>query len=337
MSEPSPTTHHRLKLSVAAGVTLLVVAFGAVVGLYVSRREPLSALLPSFSQIKTPHYLFSVNGPKRPLGIAVNSSGDRLYVTQSDGDRTVLAFDRLGNQVAVLKPPAKTGDMHVPVYVAVNPVTQDVYVSDRMAASIYIYSSSGTYRQTFAPQGNLGVDWSPMGLAFDSHGNLYVTNVAGTAPDQSGPHQRVFEFAPDGKLTRTLGEGSKLNFPNGIAVDSSGNVYVSDSNNSRLLVFTPNGSIAGSISGGQGDSNLALPRGVALDNSGRLYVVDITANMVKMYHSLNGSLVLAYTGSFGSQGSDDGAFEFPNGIAVDTHARIYVADRDNNRVQVWSY
>jgi sugar lactone lactonase YvrE len=44
-----------------------------------------------------------------------------------------------------------------------------------------------------------------------------------------------------------------------------------------------------------------------------------------------------YLGSFGQEGLRDGNFEFPNGIAVDNRGRVYVTDRENNRVQVWSY
>jgi sugar lactone lactonase YvrE len=42
-------------------------------------------------------------------------------------------------------------------------------------------------------------------------------------------------------------------------------------------------------------------------------------------------------GSFGNQGREDGTFLFPNGLATDTRGRIYVADRENNRIQVWGY
>jgi DNA-binding beta-propeller fold protein YncE len=44
-----------------------------------------------------------------------------------------------------------------------------------------------------------------------------------------------------------------------------------------------------------------------------------------------------YLADFGVEGVDDGEFEYPNGVAVDDRARVYVTDRENNRVQVWGY
>jgi len=47
--------------------------------------------------------------------------------------------------------------------------------------------------------------------------------------------------------------------------------------------------------------------------------------------------VPTYIGSFGNEGQTDGTFEYPNGVATDTRAHIYVTDRENNRLQVWGY
>jgi sugar lactone lactonase YvrE len=44
-----------------------------------------------------------------------------------------------------------------------------------------------------------------------------------------------------------------------------------------------------------------------------------------------------FVGAFGEQGIEDGRFMYPNGLAVDARARIYVADRENNRIQIWGF
>jgi sugar lactone lactonase YvrE len=81
-----------------------------------------------------------------------------------------------------------------------------------------------------------------------------------------------------------------------------------------------------------------MPRGAAVDDSGRLYVVDTSDHNVKVYNVGNSnSQTPAFIGLFGTEGQLDGTFEFPNGIATDTRAHIYVTDRENNRVQVWGY
>jgi tripartite motif-containing protein 71 len=216
------------------------------------------------------------------------------------------------------------------VYVAIDPTTGDVYVSDRPTASIYVYASDGTYRRTFDPGATLK-GWEPIGLAFDKNGNVYVTDVSGTT-------QRVHEFAHDGTFLRSIGENAKLSFPNGVAVDTTGNIYVTDSNNGRLVVFDPNGNQMAVVRRGPAEGDFGMPRGLTIDDSGRLYAVDTTGQSVKVFRTLRqGDVGPAYIGQFGSAGSTDGTFAYPNGVAVDGRARVYVADWDNNRVQVWSY
>src|SRR5665811_1215406 len=92
------------------------------------------------------------------------------------------------------------------------------------------------------------------------------------------------------------------------------------------------------IGRGVGDGDLGLPRGVAVDDSGRLFVVDTSDQMVRVYNVGSAKTPNpTYIGSFGDEGQIDGTFEYPNGVATDTRAHIYVTDRENNRVQVWGY
>ena len=136
---------------------------------------------------------------------------------------------------------------------------------------------------------------------------------------------------------RSLGKPGQLNFPNGIVVDSHGNIEVSDSNNGRLVVFNVAGKMLATISRGVGEGDLGLPRGVAVDESGRLFVADTSDHQVRVYTVGETGKTPAYFGSFGSEGQTDGTFEYPNGVATDARAHIYVTDRENNRVQVWGY
>ena len=72
-------------------------------------------------------------------------------------------------------------------------------------------------------------------MTFDAVGNLYVTDVGPEPPAGAGlrPSRQA--------LIRTIGTTAGLNFPNGVAVDAAGNVYVTDSNNGRLVVFDADG------------------------------------------------------------------------------------------------
>ena len=80
-----------------------------------------------------------------------------------------------------------------------------------------------------------------------------------------------------------MGTPGQLSFPNGIVVDSHGNIEVADSNNGRLVVFNVAGKMLATISPGVGEGDLGLPRGAAVDDSGRLFVVDTSDHMVRVY------------------------------------------------------
>jgi DNA-binding beta-propeller fold protein YncE len=331
-SQAPPTKMRRKRKAQIGSLLIALVILGLLFAWYLMNRQPLSEL-PGLGSTKLPHYELSIYGTANPIAVAVTPTGDRIYVTESNGPRLVHVYDKTGKQVGTLNPPKSTGPSHLPDYVAINPVSQDVYVSDRATNMIYIYNATGTYLRTFTPKGKPVGAWQPLGLAFGPDGSLYATDVQGT-----GKAHRVVSFSPDGTFVRTLSTTGTLSFPNGIAVDGHGNVDVADSNNGRLLVFTPAGKTLGMVGHGVGAGDLGLPRGVAMDGSGRLFVVDSSDHMVRVYDATSVTVATpTFIGSFGNEGQKDGTFEYPNGVATDTRAHIYVTDQGNNRVQVWGY
>ena len=330
--QAAPTKMGKKRKGAIGALVIALVILALLFAWYLMNRKPLSEL-PGLSVTKLPHYQSSIYGVTKPLGVAASASGDRIYVTESDGERVVKIFDRSGKAVGTLKPPKSIGQSHLPMYVAINPTTQDVYVSDRFTALIYIYDARGTYLRTFAPKGDLGGKWNPLGLAFGPDGSLYATDIRGL----TAKTHRVVVFGPDGTLVRSIGAPGQLNFPNGIVVDAQGNIEVSDSNNGRVGIFGQYGKMLATISQGIGEGDLGLPRGAAVDDSGRLFVVDTADHMVRVYTIDKSKPTPTYVGSFGGEGQLDGTFEYPNGVATDTRAHIYITDRENNRVQVWGY
>src|SRR5512141_337612 len=329
IAEEEPERRRRRKFLL---LFLLFAAFLALLGLaiwYLLFRQPIPVpVIPG--ETIMPGYVTSIYGASRPMSVAVTADGSRIYVGETAGDQTARIFDSGGNQIGLLLPPTSTGPSHVPTYVALSPLTGDVYVSDRPSASIYVYDAKGTYLRAFTPPAD-AKSWQPLGMSFDAAGNLYVTDVGEL------PH-RVREFDPSGKQIRVLGEKEGMNFPNGVAVDANGLVYVTDSSNGRLLVFDKTGAVVAKVGRGSGEGNLGLPRGVVLDGQGRVYVADASGQTVFVSaHYQEGSSRLDFLGTFAPQGIADGAFAYPNGIEVDGRGRLYVADSANDRVQLWSY
>jgi DNA-binding beta-propeller fold protein YncE len=274
-------------------------------------------------------YRGELSGVARPLGIAMGEDG-RIYVTESAGERMVRVFDRSGKQVDAFAPPDSEILSRVPLYVAVSP-KGDVYVSDRRARAIHIFSPDGDYRGVFTPKSVPAEEWQPMGLAFDEDGNLYVTDV-------TDKKHRVLVFDPSGELRLEFGtqggEQGQFWFPNGITVDDRGRIYVADGDNGRLQVFDKAGKLLYVIPRGYASGDLSMPRGVALDGDGHLLVADTSAHTVKVY-DVSGDRP-DFLRDIGESGSGDGQFRFPNGVAL-ADGQIYVTDRENGRVQIWSY
>ena len=324
--EQRPSRRKRILFAILFTLTAIFLLFGAW---YLIFRKPITELIPPVAVEPVPTYSFSIYGVSKPMGVAVSPSGDRIYVAETEGQRQVHIFDSKGAEVGTIVPKGSLAASRTPVYIALDPANGDVYVSDRIAGTVFVYDRDGLYRREFEPDPAIK-DWQPMGLAFDGKSNLYVS-------DLGEKNHRIEVFSSEGALLRTVVPDGGLLFPNGLAVDAAGTLYTSDSNHGRVVISGPEDQTIASIPRGSGPGELGMPRGVALDDSHRLYVVDSSEHAVDMYRMDEKTGRPAYIASFGQAGRADGAFGFPQGVATDTRGRIYVADWANNRVQVWSY
>jgi len=141
---------------------------------------------------------------------------------------------------------------------------------------------------------------------------------------------------PENGRTHTNKRGSEgsgnLQFysPRGIAVDSSGYVYIADTSNSRVQKTTSNGAYVIQWDGSPdtGNSKFRYPKGVAVDSSGNVYVTDTGNDRIQKFTSSG-----VYVMQWGSSGARNSQFNGPNGIAVDGSGNVYIVDTNNNRIQ----
>lgn len=269
-------------------------------------------------------------GFSSPLSVAVSRDGATGYVVEGSGDRLVKQISLVdGSVVRTMLPPRTSPGTRNPVAVAVG-ADGNVYVVDRTRAAVDIYDPAGNWLGLLSPPADVR-DWEPLGVDEGNDGLLYVTNTGAGGPV-------VVAFTSDGTATTALptvsADGLPVSFPAGTTVDGNGRLIVSDSNNSRLIVLEP-GQVDGLATGASAATHqLGLPRGLVYDASGRLLVADATDHTVAGWDMLSSPPRFLYT--FGTEGIEDGAFLFPNDVALTLDGEILVADRDNNRVQLWN-
>src|SRR5258706_2232370 len=141
------------------------------------------------------------------------------------------------------------------------------------------------------------------------------------------------------------GAAARFNFPKGVALDSAGNIYVSDRENHTIRKITPAGAVStfagtpdifGSADGTGAAARFNLPEGVATDSADNVYVADEGNNTIRKITPAG--VVTTLAGRAGFSGGDDGIgaaarFDFPRGVATDNAGNVYVADMFNNTIR----
>jgi pimeloyl-ACP methyl ester carboxylesterase len=170
------------------------------------------------------------------------------------------------------------------------------------------------------------INWGPMsGVAVDAQDNVWV--LARTDPP-------VQVYQPDGKFLRAWGTGL-LDTPHQLKLDPQGNVWLADSGNHVVLQCTPEGKVIRTLGTrgepGCDERHFNRPADMVITPEGDAFVADGYGNARVVHFDKNGNFVK----SWGKLGTEAGAFSLPHAIALDSRGRLYVADRNNARIQVF--
>jgi sugar lactone lactonase YvrE len=188
----------------------------------------------------------------------------------------------------------------------------------------------------------------PSGMAMDSQGNLFVTDLNGNTIRKITPMGIVSTFAGSTSMAQgtTDGTGTAARFfsPAAIAIDGNDNIYIADGNNSLIRKITPAGVVttfAGSGTPGSADGNgtaasFNYPFGLVIDPNGNLYVTDIANNNIRKITPAGD--VSTFAGS-GIEGSTDGSalsarFSGPIGIVRDQSGNFYVLEQTAAKIRM---
>ena len=189
---------------------------------------------------------------------------------------------------------------------------------------------------------------APQGVALDSAGNLYVADTGNNEIRKITPAGVVTTFAGSTVAGNQNGTGTAASFatPYGIAVSSTGTIYVADTGNNEIREITSAGvvsTLAGSLSAGSADGTGATasfnrPVDIALDSAGNLYVADFGNNEIRKVSPSGAVTTLAGSTTAGSADGVGAAasFDSPSGVAVDANGNVYVADTNNNEIRLVS-
>jgi tripartite motif-containing protein 71 len=296
--------------------------------------------------------LMAIEGPgvgthpafDRPQGAAFDNQG-RIWVSDTGNDRLVVfgsdgrfLFELGGFGVAKPAPGGtfswKEGRLNFPLGIAIDELG-NAYVADFRNDQIQVFDESGRFVRRFPDNRKR----TGKGSSGQDGAGIAVTAVAVRGDEvYATDTYQVFVFSKDGTLLRQFGKPGRgpgdLDHPNGVAAADDGTVYVSDSNHSRVIAFSPEGKpkwSVGRIPASMNDTStgdLDLPRGLAVLGNGDILVVD-TFSFELVRISKDGKVLARY----GARGVDPGQFNFPNSVSV-LGDRLLVSDKENNRVQV---
>jgi uncharacterized protein (TIGR03437 family) len=185
----------------------------------------------------------------------------------------------------------------------------------------------------------------------DASGNLYIAD--------SG-HNRIRKVSLSGVISTVAGNGAQgfsgdggpatsasLNWPEGVAVDAAGNLYIADCNNQRIRKVSTAGTITtvagngvAAFSGDLGpavDASLNGPFAVAVDNSGNLCIADEWNSRIRKVSTAGTITTIAGDGGFAYSGDGGLAtragLNQPTGLTLDSYGNLYIADYVNDRIR----
>ena len=268
----------------------------------------------------------TIGGLNWPCGVAVNQRGE-IIVAECSGS-CVSIFSPSGEKIRTFGSWGFAhGQFNWPCDVAVDG-NGNILVVDKDNHRIQKFTAGGKFLTAVGQYGRKYRDFiCPNGVAVNHRKRkVYVCDRE---------NHRIQILNADLTFSSSFGgRGSgdgQLNYPEDVALDSTGNVYVVDGGGCLIQGFTAEGKFLRKFGKkGSGDGELNWLTGVSVDSDDIVYVTEYDNHRVSMFTSEG-----QFLRSFGSKGERPGQFNRPRGIAVDRDGLVYVCDFNNHRIQIF--
>ena len=181
------------------------------------------------------------------------------------------------------------------------------------------------------------------GVGADPAGNIWVLQRCGASTCAGATEDPILEFDKSGKFIKSFGTGVFVT-PHGFAVDAKGNIWVTDfaaknGKGMQVFKFSPEGKVLMTLGkagvAGPDNDEFSQPSGVAIAANGDIFVADGHGGPTSNYRIVKFSPDGKFIKTWGTKGSGPGQFDALHAIAIDRKGRVLVADRGNNRIQVF--
>jgi RHS repeat-associated protein len=306
-----------------------------------------------------------------PGAVALDSSGN-LYVADSVNNvvRKVTASTGMVSTIAGTTTagfsgdtgPAITATLNSPLGVAVD-AQGNIYIADTMNYVIRKVTPGGTITTVAGQGGKAGYSGDtgaatsallkvPWGVGVDTAGNIYIADTQNNVVRKVTVATGIITTVAGSSSATSLGDGgaatsAQMAWPTGVAIDSSNNIYIADSDESRVRKVTASTGIISTVAGngnwgygGDGGAatlaTLNYPIDVAVDAGGNLFIADANNNLIR---KVGPSGIISSAGNDVAGFSGDGGeailaeLQRPAGVAVDAADDIFIADSLNSNIR----
>ena len=255
---------------------------------------------------------------KQPEGVACRKNN--LLIVADTGNERLVRYTFKGSPAESAAREIRVPQLKYPRQIAMNS-KNEIFVLDGRQRRIIRITADGKFNGYIDPQNTPEQSaYAPISFHIDKDDNLYILDIFS---------EQVIALGPQGETRKRIKFPKKYGFFTDLTVDNRGRVLLLDSVDARVYSTTANSADFSAMTEGL-KAYMRFPASLTIDRQGRIYLVDRNGGKI---------FILARDGSFlgrlSARGWKEGLLSYPSRICINDRGEIFVADTNNNRVQVF--